>query len=53
MAFTAQHVSLDVWSLTTEKLSEIVAQQVEDMVSGATMAPESIRARVPSHRPQR
>jgi hypothetical protein len=46
VAFTAQHVSLDVWSMTAEKLSRIVAQQVEDIASGAAPAPESIRARV-------
>ncbi|MFF3399204.1 GntR family transcriptional regulator [Streptomyces sp. NPDC002659] len=46
VAFTAQHVSLDVWSLTTEKLSKIVAQQVEDIESGVARPPESIRARV-------
>ncbi|MFF3322241.1 GntR family transcriptional regulator [Streptomyces sp. NPDC002889] len=45
-AFTAEHVSLDVWSLTTEKLSKVVAQQVADIESGKARAPESIEARV-------
>ncbi|MFI1400105.1 GntR family transcriptional regulator [Streptomyces sp. NPDC020681] len=45
-AFTAEHVSLDVWSLTTEKLSKIVASQVEDIKSGAVPPPKSISARV-------
>ncbi|NUL07657.1 winged helix-turn-helix transcriptional regulator [Streptomyces lunaelactis] len=46
VAFAAKHVSLDVWSLTTEKLSKIVAQQVEDIERGTAPPPESIRARV-------
>lgn len=45
-AFAAEHVSLDVWSLTTEKLSKIVASQVEDIKSGAAPPPKSISARV-------
>ncbi len=45
-AFAAADVSLDVWSLTTENLSQIVAQQVVRIRAGKAPVPESIRARV-------
>lgn len=45
-AFTARHVTLDVWALTTESLSKAVQNQAEAILEGRRQAPESIAVRV-------
>jgi DNA-binding transcriptional regulator YhcF (GntR family) len=45
-AFAARHVTLDVWSLTTEQLSKAVQNQVEAIMEGRRRPPESITVRV-------
>ncbi|MFD7895792.1 winged helix-turn-helix domain-containing protein [Streptomyces sp. NPDC059743] len=45
-AFAARHVTLDVWSLTTEQLSKAVQNEVEAIREGRRRAPESITVRV-------
>lgn len=45
-AFAAEHVTLDVWALTTETLSKAVQNQVEAILDGRRQAPASITVRV-------
>ncbi|WP_052457140.1 winged helix-turn-helix domain-containing protein [Streptomyces sp. AcH 505] len=45
-AFTARHVVLDVWSLTTEQLSQAVRNEVEAILEGRRRPPETITVRV-------
>ncbi|NGN64089.1 GntR family transcriptional regulator [Streptomyces sp. A7024] len=45
-AFQAKHVTLDVYSLTTETLNKAIATQILDIESGESEAPESIKVRI-------